>query len=71
MRNMSTKVCLATLKIYPDIMNIDELCDALSISTKTGYRLIHQGKIEAIKVGRSYRIPKLHLLRYLRLLDQP
>ncbi len=51
MRNMSTKACLATLKAYPDIMNVDELCDALSISTKTGYRLIREEKIAAIKVG--------------------
>ena len=34
---------------------------------KTGYKLIRENKIESLKVGRSYRIPKAHLLSYMRL----
>ena len=48
-----------------DLLTIDELCDFLDVSTKTGYRLIKGGEIKAIKVGRSYRIPKQHLLEFL------
>ena len=40
---------------------------ALGISTKTGYHLLRENRIEHLKVGRSYRIPKAHLLAYLRL----
>ncbi|MEE1511479.1 MAG: DNA-binding protein, partial [Gemmiger formicilis] len=29
------------------------MCDALRISTKTGYKLLHEGKIPAMKIGRS------------------
>ena len=29
----------------PDIMNIEEMCSALSISKKTGYKLLREGKI--------------------------
>ena len=47
-------------------MNIEEMSRALGVSTKTGYRLIRTGKITAMKVGRTYRIPKVHLLTYLR-----
>ena len=54
---------------YPDLMDIAQMSKALGISTKTGYKLIREGKITAIKVGRTYRIPKLHLLTYLRILD--
>ena len=55
------------LKDYPDVMSIEQMCEILSISTKTGYRLIRENKIESLKVGRSYRIPKAHLLLYMRL----
>ena len=58
------------LKEYPDIMNIDEMCAALSVSTKTGYKLLKDGKISCMKVGRSYRIPKVHVLAYLKIVDQ-
>lgn len=54
------------LKQYPDVMNIEEMSRALGVSTKTGYKLIRTGKITAMKVGRTYRIPKVHLLTYLR-----
>lgn len=57
------------LKDYPDVMNIEEMSRALGVSTKTGYKLLRTGKITAMKVGRTYRIPKGHLLTYLRVLD--
>lgn len=56
------------LKHYPDVMNIEEMSRALGVSSKTGYKLIRTGKITAMKVGRTYRIPKVHLLTYLRVL---
>lgn len=53
------------LKEYPDVMDIVQMCQILDVSTKTGYRLIREGKICCIKVGRAYRIPKAHLFTYL------
>ncbi|MFR5906326.1 MAG: helix-turn-helix domain-containing protein [[Ruminococcus] torques] len=46
-------------------MDIVQMCQILDVSTKTGYRLIREGKICCIKVGRAYRIPKAHLFTYL------
>ncbi|HPF54745.1 MAG TPA: helix-turn-helix domain-containing protein [Clostridia bacterium] len=40
---------------------------ALGVSTKTGYQLLRNGEITCLKVGRSYRIPKAHLLTYLKI----
>lgn len=57
------------LSDYPDVMNIEDMSKALSISTKTGYKLIREGKITAMKVGRTYRIPKIHLLNYLQIVN--
>ena len=55
------------LKGYPDLLNIEDMCAILQISTKTGYRLLHEGKIDCIKIGRKYCIPKIHLLAYLKI----
>lgn len=57
------------LKSYPDILNINEMCEVLKVSTKTGYKLLKDGKISSIKVGRTYRIPKVHLLSYMRIVE--
>ena len=53
------------LKKYPDVLSIYQMCDILGISTKLGYRLLRDGKIACLKVGRVYRIPKVHLFTYL------
>ena len=53
------------LKDYPDVLNIEQMCEILSVSTKTGYKIIKEGGICYLKVGRAYRIPKAHLLSYL------
>ena len=53
------------LRDYPDIMNIEQVCQILCVSTKTGYKLINEGHLCCMKVGRTYRIPKVHLLEYL------
>lgn len=52
---------------YPDILDIEQMCILLGVSTKTGYRLLREGKIEHLKIGRAYRIPKLHVMAYLKL----
>ncbi len=41
----------------------------LGISTKTSYRLLQENKITHFKVGRTYKIPKLHILAYLNVLQ--
>ena len=58
-----------TLKGYPDVMDIGQMCRVLGISTKTGYQLLKDGRITSMKVGRTYRIAKVHLLNYLKVLN--
>ena len=50
----------SVLKEYPDILTVEEMSRALGVSTKTGYKLVRENRIEYLKVGRSYRIPKAH-----------
>lgn len=55
------------LKDFPDVMNIDQMSEILGISTKTSYKLLREGAITSMKVGRTYRIPKIHVLTYLKM----
>ncbi len=54
------------LSSYPEVMNIEQMCTALGgISTRTGYKLLKEGKIKSIKVGREYRIIKTYVTDFL------
>lgn len=57
------------LNDYPDVMNIDEMCEILGISTKTGYKILKDKQLMSIKIGRMYRIPKVHLIDYLKVIN--
>lgn len=60
----------SVLKEYPDVLTPDETASALGVSTKTVYRLLRSNTISHIKMGRTYKVPKVHLLLYLRLINQ-
>ena len=57
------------LREYPDILNIHQMSELLGVSNKTGYKLLRAGKINCMKVGRTYRIPKAHVLTFLKIGD--
>lgn len=51
---------------YPDVVGVDGLCDMLGgISKKMAYRLLADGQIRSVKIGRSYKIPKVFVTEYL------
>ena len=54
------------LKKYPDVLKIEQMCEALGgMSTKTGYKMLRDGRIGSVKVGREYRITKVDIIDYL------
>lgn len=55
------------LKEYPDVMNVEQVSRVLGVSTKTCYALLREGKLQSLKIGRAYRIPKAHLISYLNI----
>ena len=61
------EVYQTVLKGYPEIMSVEETSAALGVSTKTVYKMLKNGTIENMKVGRSYRVPKVHLLSFLKI----
>ncbi len=53
-------------KKYPDAMSLGDLAEALGVSTKLASRLVRDGEIYAVKVGREYRIAKTAVIDYIK-----
>ena len=47
------------------MLNLEEMSELLQISTKTGRRLLNSGEIRSFRIGRSFRIPKQHLISFI------
>lgn len=43
----------------------DEIAEELQLSTMTIYRIIKRGEMDAVRVGKSYRVPVSSFKRYL------
>ena len=50
---------------YPDIVNIRQLQAMLGISRHAAYDLLGEGEIGCIKLGNTYKIPKINVIRYV------
>ena len=51
---------------FPDILTVEEACEALRIGYNAAYNLLTEGRIKAYKNGRIWRIPKESLIEYVR-----
>lgn len=50
---------------YPDIVTVNQLQKMLGISRHLAYKLIDYGEIQAVKIGRSPKIPKVSVINYV------
>ena len=50
---------------YPDVVNVRQLQSMLSISRALAYELINDGQIQAVRIGNSYKIPKVSVINYV------
>ena len=50
---------------YPDLVDITQLKEMLGIGITLDYRLVRNNTIQALKVGRQYKIPKRNIISYL------
>ena len=57
-------------KEYPDVLDVKQVSQLLGISTKTVYKLIKDGSLPSMRVGREFRIPKVILMKYMKVLGQ-
>ena len=52
-------------RTYPDALSLKDLSKMFGVSTKQASKLIHEGKIDTVKIGREYRIAKVNAIRFL------
>lgn len=52
-------------KDFPDVVNAEQLQKMLNIKRTKAYELLKSGEIKSIKLGRDYKISKLHVIKYL------
>ena len=51
---------------YPDVVNIQQMCVMLGgIGPNTAYKLLKSGDIRYMKIGKSFKIPKIYIIEYL------
>lgn len=53
------------LEDYPDILTVEEACEALRVGYNAIYELLNSGKLKAYKNGRVWRIPKVAIRSYI------
>ena len=46
-------------------LTVAEVAAQMRVSKMTVYRLVHSGELEAVRVGRSFRVPEHELEAYL------
>ena len=50
---------------YPDILTVEEVCEALRMGYNAVYGLLNEGKLKGFKNGRVWRIPRDSLKEYI------
>ena len=53
------------MHLVNQVLTVDEVAQLLCVSRPTIYKEIESGKLFAIKVGRTFRIPKERFSNYL------
>lgn len=53
---------------YPDVVTVEQMAQMLGVGRKTAYKIVNDGLIPCLMVGRIYRIPKQNILKYLKIL---
>lgn len=50
---------------YPEIVSVAQMQTMLGISRHAAYDLVREGSISAVKIGTSFRILKLNIIKYM------
>ena len=56
---------------YPDILTVEEACEALRMGYNAVYDLLNEGKLKAYKNGRVWRITKQALIQFRTISKTP
>jgi excisionase family DNA binding protein len=47
-------------------LTVSEVAEVMRVSRMTVYRLVHAGRLPAVRFGRSFRVPEAAVEQYLR-----
>lgn len=50
---------------YPAVVQVEDIQNMLCIGRNVAYRILKEGKIKTIKVGKRYIIPKKSVIEFL------
>jgi len=53
-------------KNFPDVVNVADLQKMLGIGRNSAYNLLKENKISSIRIGRTHKIPKKNVVKYLQ-----
>ncbi len=54
------------LKNFDDVLTFKEFRQVLKIGRNKAYELLQNNIVSSIRIGNSYRIPKVNIIKYLK-----
>jgi len=66
MKLSTNEIYCVVFKEYPDILDVKQVSKLLGVSTKTVYKLLRNGTLDSLKIGREFRIPKVNVMKYVK-----
>jgi excisionase family DNA binding protein len=59
-----------SLAELPLVLSVQQVQDVLDVSKTTAYELVHTGAIASVKIGRTFRVTRAALAKFLGLSDE-
>lgn len=53
------------LEQYSDVLTVEEACEALRMGANAVYEILNNGNLKAFRNGRSWRIPKEAVKKFI------
>lgn len=60
---------LYSFKEIPPVLTVPEVAAFLGVGRCKGYELVRSGQIEAVKIGKQFKVPRHALLKFIRATD--
>lgn len=54
-----------TFTEYPSIVSVEQMTEMLDIGRNTAYKLLNDGSIKSIRIGRVHKIPKQNIITFI------
>lgn len=54
------------LSDYPDVMTVEESCEALRVGFNAMYEMLNSGKLKGFRNGRVWLVPKAAIINYIQ-----